>query len=216
MKLVLTYGVKEIQLIGYCFGGVLALEVANRLNEQGTVLIKSLSILDSLLLPPSFIVEDELLMEMMFLDNIHVSFDDVGMPALRVAEQIVVQEAMKKIVIKDGLLRGLSGPVEKDALGALFFKIGKMGKEERFRWYAKLCEKNTGTEMPMDLIQSLYGICINTFAAISHDICPYLGKLYYFYAIEGEGSFKKMVPETITRVLKIKSMQALWCTNSSH
>lgn len=68
-QIICSYQVKAVSLIGYCFGGVIALETANRLNEN-SITVKSLSILDSLLLPPSFKVEDELLMEMMFLDNI--------------------------------------------------------------------------------------------------------------------------------------------------
>ena len=72
-QIICSYQVKAVSLIGYCFGGVIALETANRLNEN-SITVKSLSILDSLLLPPSFKVEDELLMEMMFLDNIPVSY----------------------------------------------------------------------------------------------------------------------------------------------
>ncbi|WP_313582124.1 non-ribosomal peptide synthetase [Lacrimispora sp.] len=195
-KLIAEYGVKEVQLIGYCFGGVLGLEVANRLNEDGRITVSSLSILDSLLLPAGFIVEDELLMEMMFLDNIPVSFADINMPSPQLYEQIIVREAMKKTVIKPGFLEHISGSVEEEKLGEFFRKISGMEKERRFKLYAKLCEKNTGTEMPMEMIKSLYRVCITTFDAMHYDICPYFGVINYFYAQEGEGGFKNMVLET--------------------
>jgi len=195
-KLIAGYGIKEVQLIGYCFGGVLGLEVANRLNEKGKITVSSLSILDSLLLPSGFIVEDELLMEMMFLDNIPASFADIDMPNPQLYEQIIVREAMKNTVIRPGFLEHISGSVEQEKLGVFFRKMSDMEKESRFKLYAKLCEKNTGTEMSMEMIKSLYRVCITTFEAMHYDICPYLGRINYFYALEGEGGFKDMVLKT--------------------
>lgn len=194
-KLILSYGIKEIQLVGYCFGGVLAVETANRLNEEGSASIRSLSILDSMLLPPTFKVEDELLMEMMFLDNIPVSFEDIGMPNPKLYEQLIVQESMKKTVIKKGFLESITGSDGIEKLGSYFRKLAAMTKEDRFAWYANLCEKNTGTKMPLDLIKSLYQVCVTTFAAMHYEICPYFGTIHYFFAVEGESGFKKMVLE---------------------
>lgn len=194
-KIILDYQVKDVRLIGYCFGGVLALETANRLNEN-SITVKSLAIIDSLLLPSSFKVEDELLMEMMFLDNIPVSYADIGMPDPALYEQILVQESIKKGIISNGFLESLSGSTEQEILGGFFRKLAMKRKEERFELYALLCKKNTGTAMPIELIKSLYQVCIATFEAMHYDICPYLGDINYFFALEGEVGFKKMVLET--------------------
>ena len=182
-------------MIGYCFGGVIALETANRLNEN-SITVKSLSILDSLLLPPSFKVEDELLMEMMFLDNIPVSYADIEMPNPALYEQIIVQESMKKGVINKGFLTSISGTTEREQLGGFFRELATMLKEERFGLYAAQCKKNTNVEMPMELIKSLYQVCVATFEAMHYELCPYLGTIDYYFAREGEVGFKKMVLET--------------------
>ena len=71
-----------------------------------------------------------------------------------------------------------------------------MQKEERFGLYAVQCKKNTNVEMPMELIKSLYQVCVATFEAMHYEICPYLGTINYFFAQEGEVGFKKMVLET--------------------
>ncbi len=194
-KIILSYQAKIVNLIGYCFGGVIALETANRLNEN-SITVKSLSILDSLLLPHSFNVEDELLMEMMFLDNIQVSYVDIGLPNPVLYEQILVQESMKKEVIRNGFLESISGTSEQKQLGDFFRYLAMMKKEVRFQLYAKECEKNTGVEMPLELIDSLYRVCVSTFEAMHYEICPYLGDVNYFFATEGEVGFKKMVLES--------------------
>ena len=194
-QIICSYQVKAVSLIGYCFGGVIALETANRLNEN-SITVKSLSILDSLLLPPSFKVEDELLMEMMFLDNIPVSYADIEMPNPALYEQIIVQESMKKGVINKGFLTSISGTTEREQLGGFFRELATMLKEERFGLYAAQCKKNTNVEMPMELIKSLYQVCVATFEAMHYELCPYLGTINYFFAPEGEVGFKKMVLET--------------------
>ena len=48
----------------------------------------------------------------------------------------------------------------------------------------------------MELIKSLYQVCVTTFEAMHYEICPYLGNINYFFAMEGEVGFKKMVLET--------------------
>ena len=194
-QIISSYQVKAVSLIGYCFGGVIALETANRLNEN-SITVKSLSILDSLLLPPSFKVEDELLMEMMFLDNIPVSYADIEMPNPALYEQIIVQESMKKGVINKGFLTSISGTTEREQLGGFFRELATMLKEERFGLYAAQCKKNTNVEMPMELIKSLYQVCVATFEAMHYELCPYLGTIDYYFAREGEVGFKKMVLET--------------------
>ena len=80
-------------------------------------------------MPPSFKVEDELLMEMMFLDNIPVSYADIEMPNPALYEQIIVQESMKKGVINKGFLTSISGTTEREQLGNFFRELATMQKE---------------------------------------------------------------------------------------
>ena len=75
-----------------------------------------------------------------------------------------------------------------------------MRKEDRFGLYAVQCKKNTGVEMAMELIKSLYQVCVATFDAMHYEIYPYLGNINYFFALEGEVGFKKMVLETWERL----------------
>ncbi|MBE6034248.1 MAG: amino acid adenylation domain-containing protein [Clostridiales bacterium] len=191
--IILRYDSNKVQLIGYCFGGVLALEVANRLSEQGNIEIKNLSILDSLLLPPEFLVEDELLMEMMFLDTMPVHFEDIGLQDPSVYEKVLVKEAMKKTTVPAGFLENVSGDEKLNQLGEFFRKLAAVPKEERFKWYSELCERNTGTKMPVELINSFYRVCVNTFKAMHYNVYPYVGSIYYFFAVDTESGFKRLV-----------------------
>ena len=104
--------------------------------------------------------------------------------------------SMKKGVISKGFLTSISGTAEREKLGSFFRELAVMRKEDRFGLYAVQCKKNTGVEMAMELIKSLYQVCVATFEAMHYEICPYLGTINYFFAPEGEVGFKKMVLET--------------------
>lgn len=192
---ILRYKAENVRLIGYCFGGVLALETANRLNEK-SMMVRSISIIDSLLLPHSFRVEDKLLMEMMFLDNITVSYDDIGMPYPDLYEHVLVQESMKKDVIGSGFLENLSGRAEMEQLGEFFKDLAMKTQEERFGLYAEQVKKKNNIDMPLELITSLYNVCVVTFNSMHYEMSPYLGNINYYFAVNGEVEFKKMLLST--------------------
>lgn len=72
---VIAEGHQQVQLIGYCLGGMYALEVARRLAEQG------IDVVDLVLAsshPVAFDIGDDLMIETVFAPNIGLSADQLG------------------------------------------------------------------------------------------------------------------------------------------
>ena len=70
-KIILDLGYDKIQLIGHCVGGMIAFEVAKNMMDKGVDVI-DVSLIDSI--PGKYSIEDEVVMELMFLPMVNITY----------------------------------------------------------------------------------------------------------------------------------------------
>lgn len=179
------YDYEEFQLIGYCYAGWIALEVGARLLEKGFN-IKEVVLIDSQLVP--FKIDDDLIIEALYLPNIYVSLEDVGINTSDFSYMI------KVILDKYGSIpRGASLDNNEDEqlrrITKRFMELNSMTLRERFILYADLSKKNTGNEMHIEMAEVLFKTYKHTFKSTWYEAQPFVGDVRYLAAKEPVSEF---------------------------
>lgn len=179
------YDYEEFQLIGYCYAGWIALGVGARLLEKG-VNVKEVVLVDSQLVP--FKIEDDLIIEALYIPNIYVSLEDIGIDSFdfsRAIKQILDQygNIPKNSSIKVAGDEGLS------KISARFEELSKMTLRERFTLYTYLSKKNTGNEMHIEMAEVLFKTYLHTFKSTHFEAQPFVGNVRYLIAKEPISEF---------------------------
>ncbi len=181
-NILLSMNVSRAQIIGYSFSGVIAIEVAKRLLEQG-IEVDDVSVIDGGSMPIQ--LQNELMYEILFIDNIHVSLMNLG-----ISDQKLLERAFSKAVeIQLNVLKLIEIAAE-DQDRNVIDALQKMSQAERFNLYAKISEENTGRQISSEVITKLYYVFKQSFQALRFIPDPYFGDIRYFSSIEKEGSFK--------------------------
>lgn len=194
----LATGYSRFQLIGYCLGGLFALEVARRLIEQG-VEIDDLVLISSH--PVLFDVEDDLMIESLFIPNLHITLSLAGFAA---ADGEALVDGFMQVLtanqgrIPQGALCALPGPA-----GALFSELTAIPIEQRFARYVAALEKHTGQQMPADMALGLFRVFRQSFHAARFAPSAYAGDIRFLLPAEGSGFAPGMDDNTLAFWRKI-------------
>lgn len=188
----LATGHSRFQLIGYCLGGLFAIEVARRLIEQG-VEVDDLVLISSH--PVLFDVEDDLMIESLFIPNLHITLSQAGFAAPD--ESALVDGFMQVLTanqgrIPQGALNCLPG-----AAGALFSQLAAMPIEQRFARYVAALEKHTGQQMPVEMALGLFRVFRQSFHAARFSPSAYTGDIRFLLPREGSGFAPGMDDNTL-------------------
>ncbi|MCG7409834.1 amino acid adenylation domain-containing protein [Paenibacillus sp. ACRRX] len=183
----LESGCKQMQLLGYSLGGMIAIEVARRLVEKGIELC-DLVLIDSH--PVLFDINDDLVIETLFVPNLHISlatagFDDatpeeLGCGLIHVFEQ-------NNQSVPQGSVCTIGGDEVLDKVGTLFNKMAMMPMKERFTAYVDAVTANTGNHMPVEMAEGLYKVYCQSFMASRYTPLPYMGNIRLLLAEEPVG-----------------------------
>lgn len=187
-KLLLERKVNKLQLIGYSFSGVIAVEMAKRLTENG-VEVEDVVIIDGGSMPVD--IQEELMYELLFIDNIHVTLSDLGFSnneLLEKAFEKIMKDDKKTISIHD--FEVVLNDTSADSSSNILNDLKNSTQKERFEIYEKLTEKNTGNIIPAPVIAKLYQIFKQSFCALQVIPDAYFGDIRYFSSKEKEGIFK--------------------------
>ena len=187
-QLLIEMNIKNIQLIGYSFSGAIAIEMAKRLVEKG-VEVEDVAIIDSV----SMLVEiqEELMYELLFVDNIHVALSDLGFKSKDMLEKVfekLMSDHKKTVSVDD--FEVAQNVYEVNDPSNMLHILKHSTQEERFKIYEKLSEKNGGNKIPANVIAALYRIFTQSFKALQVLPDAYFGDIRYFFAKEKEGIFK--------------------------
>lgn len=184
-KLIVSeYNPSQVQLIGYCMGGLIATETASNLINLG-INVLDVSLIDSH--PGTVIIDDSLISEAIFLSNYSTSFGNIY-PQIDDNELISL---IKKVIANNGnyiktnqLLEIVSktGDVSEE-LKILINRLSKMTLEERIEEYVSLMfgEKE---QSHFNRVLSAYKIYISSWKGAGMTPLPYFGKVRFFSAIE--------------------------------
>jgi pyochelin synthetase len=172
-------GKGSVQLIGYCLGGLFATEVARRLSERG-VLVEDLVLVSSH--PVVFDVEDDLMIEVLFVPNLHVTLQQAGFGSVEGDE--LVRGLMQVIErhggrVPAGSLATIGGDAALESVAALFRGMMALSRPERFAAYVRALAEVTGEAMPVEMALGLFEAFRQSFRAARFTPMPFVGDLRF-------------------------------------
>ncbi|MEW2547698.1 amino acid adenylation domain-containing protein [Streptomyces sp. NPDC047002] len=172
-------GHDRVQLIGYCLGGLYATEVARRLDERG-ITVEDLVLISSH--PVVFDVEDDLMIEVLFVPNLHISLARTGLGDLdadtlvRGFMQVIEENGGK---VPPGSLGGVGGDPELDRAGAFFRHLASFTREERFAVYARTATEAGGADVPPEMVAGMFRVFRQSFLSARLSPEPYAGDIRF-------------------------------------
>ncbi|ERI11046.1 non-ribosomal peptide synthetase [Aneurinibacillus aneurinilyticus] len=175
---------KQMQLIGYSLGGLIAIEVARRLVERG-VLLTDVVLID---IPPIlFDVDDDILIETLFISNLNITLEQAGFGGV---DQDDLARGIMQIIenngnrIPKGALCEIEGDDGLNKVGDLFRRLATFNMRDRFTAYVNALAKATGEQMPVEMAEGLFKVFRQSFKAARFTPLPYMGNIRFFLARE--------------------------------
>ena len=143
---ILSYGKENVQIIGYSFGGMIALEVARRLSKR------SINVVDLVAIDSHHIrvnIQDELFLESLFLANFNITMEQVfkGISIEELSLGLVQIFEKYDNVIPEAALCNLDGDETIIKVRDYFRDINALDKAVRLSKYAKKISYKTGKRM---------------------------------------------------------------------
>ncbi|GAC43839.1 non-ribosomal peptide synthetase [Paenibacillus popilliae] len=183
----LASGQKRMQLIGYCLGGLIAIEVARRLVEQG-VHLTDLVLIDSH--PVLFDIDDDLVIESLFVPNLNISIQQAGFgdvdPDDLVRGLLHIFDSNNRSV-PQGSSCTIRGDAGLDKVGELFRRLAAVSRRERFAAYVHAIAQATGGHMPVEMAEGLCKMYRQSFQAARFTPLPFMGNIRFLLAAEPFG-----------------------------
>ncbi|CNE41306.1 pyochelin synthetase [Yersinia nurmii] len=181
----LAAGYQQCQLLGYCLGGLYAVEVARRLKDRGV------NILDLVLVsshPVRFDVHDELMIEMLFLPNLSISIEQLELGAIN--SNLLVQGFMQVIEANNGIipidsLGAIGNGGELDQVGELFRTLNTKTQHQRFECYVAAQARHVGQAMSVEKAMELFTVFRQSFLSGRFTPTPYLGDIRFLLPQQG-------------------------------
>ncbi|PYG90246.1 pyochelin synthetase [Ruminiclostridium sufflavum DSM 19573] len=181
---------KRIQLIGYCYSGTIAVEIAKRLMERG-IAVDDVCVIDGGSMPIT--VTEEFTYEMMFANIIGLSLEDFGFDSAKVMERLMddMVKSGNMLLKTDGILEFYQMNSGKTP-DSIFYELRKMKQEERLEYYQKRYKLKTGKDFEMASMVRLFGIFKQSFHVY---VTPgiYFGNIRYFSVKEKAGMYKYLI-----------------------
>ena len=194
----LESGPKQVQLIGYSLGGLIAIEVARRLIEK-EIHLSDLVLID---IPPMlFDVDDDIIIEALFVPNLNITLERAGFGGV---DQDDLVRGFIQIIESNGnrVPKGSSctigGDEGLDKVGDLFRRLTALNMRDRFTAYVNAIAKTTGKQMPVEMAEGLFKVYRQSFQSARFTPPPYMGNIRFLLALEPSG----FLPGTDERTLE--------------
>ncbi|UHA73197.1 non-ribosomal peptide synthetase [Paenibacillus sp. 481] len=180
----LDTGHRKMQLIGYCLGGLIAVEVARRLLEKG-IQVEDLVLIDSH--PVLYHIEDDLVIETLFVPNLNISLEQAGFSGVDAANfergLLHMFESNNKSV-PDGATLTIEGDPGLDQVGNLFRNLSALTTRERFTAYTDAVATFNGNTMPVEMAEGLFKVYRQSLKSACFTPQPYVGDIRFLLAQE--------------------------------
>ncbi|MEU8029621.1 amino acid adenylation domain-containing protein [Streptomyces sp. NPDC049099] len=170
----LAEGHDRLQLIGYCLGGLYATEVARRLDERG-VTVEDLVLISSH--PVVVDVEDDLMIEILFVPNLHISLAQTGFGDI---DADTVVGGFMQVIERNGGKVPLGSLAEVDGPAGQFFRrLASHTRQERFAVYARAATEAVGETMPPEMVAAMFRVFRQSFLSARFTPEPYAGDIRF-------------------------------------
>ncbi|GMQ58847.1 hypothetical protein AN1V17_32430 [Vallitalea sediminicola] len=180
---IMEYNNNDVQIIGYSLGGLIAVEVAKRLIENNVnildlVLIESYSV--------NVAIQDELLLESLFITNFNVSlsqvYNEITMNELEYAFKKIFKKYRDKI--PENALCNLNDDEISMKVSNLYKRLSTLTREERFSDYVDTMYKLRGENTPVNMVMGIFNIFSHSFKAAQFEPSIYMGDVRFLLARE--------------------------------
>jgi pyochelin synthetase len=188
----LSTGHSRFQLIGYCLGGLFAVEVARRLSEQGAE-IEDLALISSH--PVLFDVQDDLMIESLFIPNLHITLSQAGFG--EVDGDALVNGFMQVLEQHHGCIPPNALAQLPGNAGAFFQQMQALTIEERFERYVAGIASSSGQKMPAEMALGLFRVFRQSFHAAHFTPSAYVGDIRFMLPTQGSGFAPGMDDSTL-------------------
>lgn len=191
-------GYDKFQLVGYCLGGLTAVEVGSCLMEMDLE-VADLVLVDSM--PLLFDIDDDLMLESLFTPNLNISFEDAVAAAGfgRIRPEDTGRGILKvfndnHMRIPAGGMADLGGDEALDRVGEVFARLSRLTSTERFEVYLKQIPEYGDGEilLSVEMAESLFRMYAQSTRAARFPLSPYHGDIRYLKAREEIGLFPGM------------------------
>ena len=175
--------VKQVQLIGYCMGGLIALEMARRLMERGVEII-DFTLIDSA--PVLYDIEDSIALELIFITNFYITVEDVykGASNQHLMEAIMHIFYQHNKSLSASSLEELKHVEEFKEIYRFIKNLSQRSRKQRFQDYRAAIEKKTGEIIPDEMLEGYYNIYLHSFKGSNVRPMAYFGDIRYLVAEE--------------------------------
>jgi len=175
--------VKQVQLIGYCMGGLIALEMARRLMERGVEII-DFTLIDSA--PVLYDIEDSIALELIFITNFYITVEDVykGASNQHLMEAIMHIFYQHNKSLSASSLEKLKHIEEFKEIYCFIKNLSQRSRKQRFQDYRAAIEKKTGEIIPDEMLEGYYNIYLHSFKGSNVRPMAYFGDIRYLVAEE--------------------------------
>lgn len=182
---ILEENLDKVQIVGYSFSGVIAIEMAKQLLEAG-IDVEDVAIIDGGSIPVE--IQDEIIYELFFIGNLHVSLEKLEFTDLKVFEKIfgkIVDSKQDSISISD-----FEDSQEDCHIYERLLELSQLTQEVRFKTYLSVSDDSSVRNFNFDMVKHLYTIFKKSFAALRFVPTVYFGDIRYFKTTERNGIFK--------------------------
>ena len=181
---IMKHGFKNVQIIGYSFSGVVAIEIARSLLESG-IEIDNLSIIEGGSI--SEINSDELTLEFVFLKAFKISVSDLKLQQISILDDIFKDSySYENVLTVTSVLSKLRLESDREIIKNLNHKI----QEERFDTYFRVLEEKKEKILSRRSFSELYKIFKKSFEAQMYIPDMYFGDIDYYIAQDNTGAYK--------------------------
>ncbi|PWV55401.1 non-ribosomal peptide synthetase [Nocardiopsis sp. L17-MgMaSL7] len=177
VRALLDAGHTQVDVVGYCVGGVIATEVARGLSEAGAT-VRSLTVISSH--SPTFRIDDELLSEYSFALMMGIEPADIGFPADSERAGAAVSAVLDRSpgAVLDGAIADLD-----DEFADVAASFQALEAVPRMARVTRMCEalppELAGTYEPEGLLRALRTYQQSIFALSRHRAEPYAGDITF-------------------------------------
>lgn len=183
-KKIVELKVKEVQLIGYSFSGVVALEVARRLLELG-INVVNLSIIEGGSIPENSF--DELPLELIFIYAFDVNLDDLGIGKTDIFDNIYTSiDSNKNILTISNILNQFDTEKDKN----IIIELSNMLQQDRFKKYHSIINGKQEQPLSINSLFELYKVFKHSIEAQKYNPDLFFGDIDYYIAKGNKGAYK--------------------------
>ncbi|MGE6513745.1 amino acid adenylation domain-containing protein [Lysinibacillus sphaericus] len=173
----------QVQLIGYCMGGLIALEIARRLMERGVEII-DFTLIDSA--PVLYEIEDSIPLELIFITNFYITVEDVyeGASNNELMDAIMYVFYQNNESLSASNLEELKNEPKYETIYRFLKKLSQLSRKQRFKDYKAVIEQKTGQIIADEMLEGYYNIYLQSFKGSNIRPMAYFGDIRYLVAKE--------------------------------